>query len=62
MTNWAEIIGAGATFAGTTIAGLILGVWLAGKTGQQLWVLGGLFGGLALGGYSAIRLLMRAMQ
>ena len=57
--NAAAIIGAGVSFAGTVLVGLLLGIWLAGRTGQQLWVLGGLFGGLALGGYAAIRLILR---
>jgi len=57
--NAAAIIGAGASFALTVLAGLLAGIWLAGRTGQQLWVLGGLFAGLALGGYAAVRLILR---
>ena len=62
MKDALPIIAAGGSFAVTTIVGLVIGVWLAGRTGQQLWVLGGLFAGLALGGYSAVRLLMRSMR
>jgi hypothetical protein len=56
------IIGAGAAFAGTVLLGLLGGIGLAGKTGQPLWALGGLFGGLALGGYAAVRLMLRSMR
>ena len=56
----AAIIGAGGSFAGTVLLGLIVGIVVAGRTGQQLWVLGGLFGGLLLGGYAAFRLLARS--
>ncbi len=59
MKELIPVIGAGGTFAGTTIAGLLAGIWLAGRTGQQLWVAVGLFGGLGLGGYAAMRLLLR---
>jgi hypothetical protein len=60
MKDALPVIGAGATFAGTVLAGLLAGIWLAGRTGAQGWVLGGLFGGLALGGYAAVRLVMRS--
>ncbi len=60
MKGLLPVIGAGGTFAGSAVAGLLLGIWLAGRTGAQLWVLGGLFGGLFLGGYAAVRLLMRS--
>lgn len=53
------VIGAGASFAVTVLLGLLAGIWLAGRTGQQLWVLGGLFAGLAIGGYAAFRLILR---
>jgi len=57
--NAVNLVGAGASFAVTVLVGLVLGIWLAGRTGHQLWVLGGLFGGLALGGYAAVRLILR---
>ncbi len=53
-----RLVAAGGTFAGAALLGLLLGIWLAGRTGQQLWVLGGLFAGLALGGFSAVRMLL----
>ena len=55
------VIAAGGTFAMTALAGLAAGIWIGGRTGQDLWVLGGLFGGLALGAYAAYRLLMRSL-
>ena len=54
------MIGAGATFAGAVLLGLLLGILVAERSGQQLWVFGGLFAGLALGGYAAFRLLVRS--
>ena len=57
-----KILAAGGTFAGATIVGLLLGIFVAGRTGQQLWVLAGIFLGLALGGYSAVRMLMAEIR
>jgi hypothetical protein len=54
-------IAAGSTFAAATLAGMVVGLLAARATGQGLWVLGGLFAGMALGGYSAVRLLLRSM-
>jgi hypothetical protein len=59
--NNVAVIGAGATFAGTVLLGFVLGVLVAGRSGQQLWVFGGLLAGLALGGYAAFRLLVRSI-
>jgi uncharacterized protein YneF (UPF0154 family) len=53
-----RLVAAGGTFAGSALLGLLLGIWLAGRTGQQLWVLGGLLGGVAVGAFSAARLVM----
>lgn len=57
-----KILAAGGTFAGTTIVGLLLGIFISGRTGQQLWVLGGVFLGLGVGGYSAVRMLMAEIR
>lgn len=55
------VLGAGGAFAGTTVAGLLVGVWLAERLRLPIVVAVGLFAGLALGGYSAYRLLLRSM-
>jgi hypothetical protein len=44
-----------------TLAGLFAGVWLSERMRAPILVVAGLFLGLALGGYSAYRLLMRSM-
>jgi len=53
------LVAAGGTFAGAVLLGLLVGVWLSNRTGQPLWVLAGIFIGMAVGGYSAVRLLLR---
>jgi len=55
------VVAAGGTFAMTTLAGLVIGIWIGSRSGQGLWALAGLFVGLALGGYSAYRLMMRSL-
>jgi hypothetical protein len=55
------VVAAGGTFAMTTLAGLVAGIWIGGRTGQGLWALAGLFGGLVVGAYAAYRLLVRSM-
>ncbi|HET9031201.1 MAG TPA: hypothetical protein VFN49_13595 [Candidatus Aquilonibacter sp.] len=60
MNELLPVIAAGGTFAGSTLAGLLIGIFIAGRTGQPLWAFGGLVAGLAVGGYSAARLLLRA--
>ena len=62
MKGVVPVIAAGGTFATAAICGLLAGIWLAGRTGSQLWVLGGLAAGLVIGGYSAMRLLLRSLQ
>lgn len=57
-----KILAAGGTFAGAALAGLLLGILIAGRTGQTLWVPAGIFLGLALGGYSAARMLMSEVR
>jgi len=53
------LIAAGGTFAGAVLLGLLIGIWLSNRSGQPLWVLAGIFSGMALGGYGAMRMLMR---
>jgi len=55
------VLGAGGAFAGTAVVGLLAGVWLAGLLRMPFLPAAGLFAGLALGGYSAYRLLIRSM-
>lgn len=55
------VLAAGGTFAAITVAGLFAGAWLAGHFRSPILVVGGLFVGLAFGGYSAYRLLLRSM-
>jgi hypothetical protein len=57
----APVLGAGGLFTVTVLIALWAGIAAARGTGQQLWVLGGLFGGMALGGFAAVRLLLRSM-
>lgn len=61
MKGVVPVLAAGGTFAVAALAGLIAGIWLARSTGNGLWVAGGLFAGMAAGGYSAVRLLLRSM-
>ena len=53
-----RILAAGGTFAGAALVGLVLGIFVAGRTGQTLWVPGLLLTGLAVGGYAAVRMLL----
>jgi len=51
------IVAAGGSFAGSAVMGALLGLIVASRTGQQLWVFGGLLLGMALGAYAAVRLI-----
>ncbi|HTZ55487.1 MAG TPA: hypothetical protein VMB20_10535 [Candidatus Acidoferrum sp.] len=55
------VLAAGGTFAGATVAGLLLGILVAQRTAQPLWAFGGLMFGFAIGAYGAVRLLMRSV-
>lgn len=61
MNGVFPVLAAGGIFAFTVLAGLGAGIWIGRLTGNDLWVAGGLFGGMAVGGYSALRLLLRSM-
>jgi hypothetical protein len=56
----APVIAAGGTFAGSALAGLLIGIFVGSRTAQPLWAFVGLIAGLGLGGYGAARLLLRA--
>jgi hypothetical protein len=50
-----RLAGIGATFVVWVLAGIGAGLWAQHATGQSLWVLAGLFAGIALGGFLAFR-------
>lgn len=56
------VLVAGGTFAAAAILGLLTGVVVAGRAGEPLLVPAGLMLGAAIGGYSALRMLLRSMQ
>ncbi len=53
-----KLVAAGGTFAGSALAGLILGACLSGRTGQSQWTMGGILAGIAIGGYAAVRMVL----
>lgn len=55
-----SIAAAGAAFAGSVVVALGIAVWLGGREHQE-YVLIGLFAGIAIGGYSAYRLVASAL-
>jgi putative F0F1-ATPase subunit (Ca2+/Mg2+ transporter) len=60
--NALPAIAAGITFSGTVLICMFAGIVISQRTGQALWVIGGLVVGIALGGYGAFRLVARSMQ
>jgi len=61
MKMMVPVLAAGGAFAAAALVGLLLGVLLGQRTGQPLWAFAGLMVGSGLGGYSAVRLLMRSI-
>ena len=55
------IVAAGATFAGTVVVAGALAVWLGGARHPE-YLLPALLAGIALGGYSAYRLIASALS
>jgi hypothetical protein len=58
----AAALGAGTTFGGSVLAGLAIGFWVGRQTGASWWVVIGLFAGVMLGGYFALRMLIQAAR
>jgi len=56
------LVAAGGTFAGAAVLGLLVGIYAAGRRNEPLLAPLGLIVGAAIGGYSAFRLLARAMR
>jgi hypothetical protein len=54
------VLGAGAAFAGFSLLGFGLGIVIDQRTGAGYYAFVGLFVGMLLGGYSALRLLLRS--
>lgn len=61
MSGVTPVLAAGGTFAVTTVAGLFAGAWLAARFHAPALTVAGLFLGLAIGAYSAFRMLMRSV-
>jgi len=57
----APVLGAGGAFVGCSLLGLAIGIFLDGRTGEHFYAAAGLFAGFILGGYAAIRLLLRSI-
>jgi hypothetical protein len=56
------VLAAGATFAGAAILGLLVGTIAATHAAQPLYAPAGLLLGAAVGGYCAVRVLLRSLQ
>lgn len=56
------VVAAGTTFAGAALLGLFAGMYVAARTGKAACVPLGLAVGAVVGGYSALRLIQRAMR
>jgi hypothetical protein len=61
MRSSTPVLAAGGAFAGCSLAGLFAGIWLGQRSGHGLWVPGGLLCGMAMGAYSAFRLLLQSL-
>ena len=57
MKGAAGVIAAGSAFAGSGIAGLLIGIWLDHARRTEYCAVIGLFAGIIVGGYAAFRLL-----
>ena len=59
MKDALPVIAAGGMFAGSTLAGLLIGIVIGNSVHQPFWAFGGLIAGLGVGAYSAARLLFQ---
>jgi len=55
----AGVVAAGSAFAGAGVAGLLIGIWLDRAQQTQYYAVIGLFVGIAVGGYAALRMLLQ---
>lgn len=62
MRPFLPILAAGGFFAAASVLGLFGGIVAAGRTGQPFLVPVGLMMGAAIGGYSALRLVLRSLE
>ena len=62
MKGLAPVLAAGGTFTVSVLIGLWAGAAIGRQTGQPLWALAGLLAGVGIGGYSAVRLLLRSLS
>jgi hypothetical protein len=56
------VLAAGSAFAAAAIVGLLCGIVVAQRRGEPLYAPLGLMIGAAIGGYSAVRVLLKSMQ
>jgi len=56
------VLMAGGTFTAAAVIGLFCGIFAADRLSQPLLVPAGLLLGAAVGGYGALRLLLRSLQ
>lgn len=57
-----QLAGVGATFVVWVLLGMAAGIWAQHATSQPAWVLGGLFAGIATGGFLAFRQFARYIR
>ncbi len=59
MKGATAVVAAGSAFTGAAVGGLLIGVWLDHARHTEYFAVAGLFAGVALGGYTAFRLLVQ---
>jgi F0F1-type ATP synthase assembly protein I len=61
VKSLAPVLAAGGTFAASALAGLAVGILIDSRTGHSWWAFAGLMLGLAVGAFSAFRLLQQSL-